>query len=468
MVNPSAAVALLLAALSLLAGCGTSAIAEPTVAAGRSIVPVEQFPPLAFAADSGRLHDSLAALQGIADAHDGVRTVGTAGYEASVDWAADQLRGLGFAVDTPQEPLTTFRELPGSVLQVDGATFRGPDALHALIYSASGDVRGPVAILGASGCDGGDFANVPTGAIVVTTKGGCLRRQQVENAESHRAVALLFVYPDRGPGKILRPTLISPEGIDIPAVAVTAEAGRALTAAAGHEAHIAVRTEREPGTLRNVVATLGTGDRVIMLGGHLDSVVDGPGINDNGSGVAALLEVARGVASIGVPDGTTVRIAFWGGEEFGLLGSGAYVRGLSASERARIVAYLNLDMVGSPNGVTFVYSDPQGPRGSGAMTIDYEVWFAQHGLPTERDALGGSSDHYWFAQNGIPTGGIFSGATEVKTTEEASVEGGTAGAATDACYHLPCDTLDNVDLHRAATAADATLAVALRLASVTH
>jgi Zn-dependent M28 family amino/carboxypeptidase len=205
-----------------------------------------------------------------------------------------------------------------------------------------------------------------------------------------------------------------------------------------------------------------------MLGGHLDSVVDGPGINDNGSGVAALLEVARGVASIGVPDGTTVRIAFWGGEEFGLLGSGAYVRGLSASERARIVAYLNLDMVGSPNGVTFVYSDPQGPRGSGAVTIDYEVWFQQHGLPTERDALGGSSDHYWFAQNGIPTGGIFSGATEVKTVEEASVEGGTAGAATDACYHLPCDTIDNVDLHRAATAADATLAVALRLASVTH
>src|SRR6476620_1119018 len=63
MVNPRAAVALLLAALSLLAGCGTSAIAEPTVTAGRSIVPVEQFPPLDFAADSGRLHDSLAALR---------------------------------------------------------------------------------------------------------------------------------------------------------------------------------------------------------------------------------------------------------------------------------------------------------------------------------------------------------------------------------------------------------------------
>jgi Zn-dependent M28 family amino/carboxypeptidase len=463
--SPRAALALLFVALLALAGCGTATLAEPSVLPGRSIVPVEQFPPLGFAADEGRLHDSLAALQAIADDHDGVRTVGTPGYEASVDWAAGQLRELGFAVDTPEEPITTFRELPGSLLEVGDHTFHGPDELHALIYSAGGDVRGEIAILAASGCEASDFADLPRGAIAVTTKSGCLRRQQVTTAAAAGAAALLFVYPDRDAGQILRPTLISPGGIDIPAVAVTREAGRALAAAAGTEAHLVVATQREPGTLRNVIGQLGDGERVIMLGGHLDSVVDGPGINDNGSGIADLLEIARGVTAIGVPDGASVRIAFWGGEEFGLLGSGAYVHGLSGTERSAILAYLNLDMVGSPNGVTFVYDDPHGPRGSGGITIDYEVWFAQHDLPTEREELGGSSDHYWFAESGIPTGGLFSGATETKTAAQAAAEGGTAGTPTDACYHLPCDTIENVDLHRAAAYADATLAVALRLAA---
>ena len=122
-------------------------------------------------------------------------------------------------------------------------------------------------------------------------------------------------------------------------------------------------------------------------------------------------------------------------------------------------------MVGSPNGVTFVYADGHAPRGSGGITIDYEVWLEGRGLPSARLDLGGASDHRAFAEAGIPTGGIFTGATDVLTPEQAELFGGTAGAPPDSCYHLPCDTVDNVDLERAALHADASLAVALRLAT---
>ncbi len=456
---------LLLVAMLVLSGCGAAGVATPPGSGGRSIEPVEQFPDLAFTVDPSRIERHLDALMAVAIANDGVRTVGTPGYEASVDYAASELRDLGFRVETPEVPFPTFRETPGGRLEIGARTYAAPDDLHALIYSASGDVSAPIHLLDRSGCDRTDFDGFPDGSIAVTSVGGCLRRTQVMNAEAAGAPAIIMVYPNRGPGQILRPTLISPNGIDIPAVSVSDAVGRALDGADGRDVHLVIATERASGTLRNVVAELGSGDRVVMAGGHLDSVVDGPGINDNGSGVSALLEVARGVAEVGVPAGATVRIALWGGEEFGLLGSTAYVGGLDAAARGRIVAYLNLDMVGSPNGITFIYAPDGEPRGSGAITIDYEVWFEDRGLPAEREDLGGSSDHYAFGQAGIPVGGLFSGATEVKTTDQAAEFGGTSGAAMDSCYHLACDITANVDLDGSATMAGATLAVLLRVAA---
>lgn len=71
----------------------------------------------------------------------------------------------------------------------------------------------------------------------------------------------------------------------------------------------------------NVLAELpGTNDdNVVMLGAHLDSVPEGPGINDNGSGSGAVLEVAEAMQN-NKPE-NTVRFAWWGAEEFGLIGS---------------------------------------------------------------------------------------------------------------------------------------------------
>ena len=391
----------------------------------------------------------------VADANDAVRTAGTGGYEASVDLAADALGELGWSVETPEVEFTGFRDLGGR-LEVGDATFVGPDEVRALIYSPGGTVSGPVAILEGSGCDPDDFDGVPAGALAVTTEGGCLRRDQAVNAADAGVGALIVGYPDRGPGEIYRPTLLDPAGIEVPVVSVTGEAVTALREAAGDEATLTIETELPPSTFRNVIAQLGDGPSVLMLGGHLDSVLDGPGLNDNGSGVAALVEIARGMAEAGVPDGWAVRIGLWGAEEFGSIGSRAYVAELDDE----VAAYINLDMAGSVNGATLVYDEAGAAPGSEEISRSFEAWFTERDLEHAPVDIGLSSDHFGFAQAGIPTGGLFAGASESGSASNPSAGG---GEAMDPCYHIGCDTLDNVDLDRVALFADATFAVAYEL-----
>lgn len=408
-----------------------------------------------FTADVARIEETLAALQAIADEHGGVRTAGTDGYEASVEAAATALTGLGWDVGTPEVAFTAFRDL-GARLEVGDAEFIGPDEVRALIYSAGGEVSGMVAVLEGSGCDPDDFAGMPAGALALTTGGGCLRRDQAVNAAAAGAGALIVGYPDRGPGEIFRPTLIDPGGIVIPVVSVTDAAVAALTAADGSTARLSVETEMPETTIRNVIAQLGDGPSVLMLGGHLDSVLDGPGINDNGSGVAALLEIARGLSESGVPEGWTVRIGLWGAEEFGSIGSRAYVDALDGD----VAAYLNLDMTGSVNGATLVYDEAGAAPGSEEITDAFGAWLLERDEPFASVDIGLSSDHFGFAQAGIPTGGLFAGASEAGSASNPSAGG---GEAMDPCYHIACDTIENVDLDRVALFADATYAVAQAL-----
>ena len=412
----------------------------------------------AFAADPARISEHLAALQAIADDHDGTRFSGTPGYDASVDYAAGALRDLGFEVETPEVEFTGFAELPGTTLEVGGESFNGPDELHALIYSASGDVTAPVKLLEGSGCEPEDFDDVEPGTIVLTVGSGCLRRQQAQNAIEAGVAALLVGYPGRGPGEIYRPTLVDPDGIDIPVVSVTDEAIHAIEAVGDEPVRLKVATEREPAVLKNVIAEFGDGPKVVIVGAHLDSVLEGPGINDNGSGVAAVLEIARGVADGGVPDGTMVRIGLWGGEELGLVGSRAYVESLERNP----VAYLNIDMAGSLHGANFVYNEVAFADQSGGITQGYVQWLTERGEVPEPIDLRGASDHGSFQRAGIPTGGMFSGASETGSASNPSASG-EVGTPADACYHLSCDDLDNVDVERVALFADATLAIALAL-----
>jgi Zn-dependent M28 family amino/carboxypeptidase len=201
---------------------------------------------------------------------------------------------------------------------------------------------------------------------------------------------------------------------------------------------------------QNVIAETPGGDpaHVVMVGGHLDSVIDGAGVNDDGSGTMANLEIARELAALR-PQGAPwkVRFAFWTGEEIGLVGSSAFVAALSAGDAARIEAYVNFDMLASPNGVREIY-DPAGSQRPAAGKVIQDLFTQALGaesVSSEAVSLGGSSDHYPFDQAGIPVGGLFSGANEIKTEAEVASFGGTANAAEDACYHLACDTNANID-----------------------
>ncbi|MDQ4092463.1 MAG: M28 family metallopeptidase [Actinomycetota bacterium] len=205
-------------------------------------------------------------------------------------------------------------------------------------------------------------------------------------------------------------------------------------------------------SVRNVIAQTRTGspEQVVMAGAHLDSVPAGPGINDNGSGVAALLEIAERLG--GSPAvSNAVRFAWWGSEETGFDGSTDYVEDLSEDEREWIEFYLNLDMVASPNAGYLVQggegrrSSRSGPAGSAAVARVLADQLAAAGVTAEITGFEGGSDYVPFIEAGIPSAGALTGDSQEKTAEQAARWGGQAGEVFDSCYHTACDRLDNVD-----------------------
>jgi Zn-dependent M28 family amino/carboxypeptidase len=216
-------------------------------------------------------------------------------------------------------------------------------------------------------------------------------------------------------------------------------------------------TFRGIATTSNVFAETpgGNPNNVVMVGAHLDSVNAGPGLQDNGSGSAAILEVAEQMAK--VKPVNRVRFALWGAEESGLVGSRYYVANLPQAERDKIALYLNFDMIGSPNHVFFVYdgddSDvtgaPAGPPGSAEIEKLFERYYGLLGESYKGTDFSGRSDYGPFIAAGvdIPSGGLFTGAEGIKTEAEAAIWGGTAGQQYDPCYHLACDNYDNINLH---------------------
>ncbi|MDI6098965.1 M28 family peptidase [Actinoplanes sp. NEAU-A12] len=205
----------------------------------------------------------------------------------------------------------------------------------------------------------------------------------------------------------------------------------------------------------NLIADLpGRGDpnRVVMLGAHLDSVAEGPGINDNATGSAGILEVALAYAASGANGDKGIRFGWWGAEEDGLIGSKAYVASLSAAERAKVTAYLNFDMIGSPNPGYFVYGDDT--RGT-AIAAALRSGFTAEGVEPESADLKGRSDHASFKAAGIPTGGTATlSLAPTMSPAQAARWDGQAGQPFDPCYHKDCDGAGNVDHDALDTHAD--------------
>jgi Zn-dependent M28 family amino/carboxypeptidase len=243
----------------------------------------------------------------------------------------------------------------------------------------------------------------------------------------------------------------------IPVIAVTEASGDRLRAAPAQTSiklNAGVRVEHT----RNVIAQTKTGSTsdVVMAGAHLDSVAEGPGINDNGSGVAAVLETALQLGTS--PDvKNAVRFGFWGAEELGLLGSNDYVASLNVDELKDIALYLNFDMIASPNPAYFTIdgdqsappdptqAPPRVPEGSAAIERTLVAYLKSVGKSPEDIQFEGRSDFSSFTLAGVAAGGLFSGAEEKMTSEQAERWGGDAGQPFDPNYHKDSDTLANVD-----------------------
>lgn len=470
--RPPAAVAI----LSVLLGT----VLLATAACGPAVPsPAPPDPALVAAAITAEgLTAHLEALGRIARDADGTRGTGTAGDAATVTYVSGVLADAGYTVTEDAFETPVYFDPGGNALAVlgpGGREFEDGRDFRAMLYSAAATVEGPVVAIGwdpeaqaadGPGCAASDYLAVPDGAIVLVRPGECLRRDAVRLAQAAGAAALVTAVPWSGPGEVRQTTLVEPVAISIPALAASGEVGDALAEAAGggDRARIVTTGAVQPRTVRSLFAELpgSDPDAVVMVGAHLDSSMLGPGINDDGSGVATVLELAR--ATAGTRPAATIRFAFWAAEEPGLKGSARYVRGLDATERDRIVAYVNADMLGSSNGIRGVYDEPAAVPGSKAIRDLFAADLDAAGLAWEAVDTGGGSDHRPFDTAGIPTGGLFSGSAGMVTAEQAGRYGTVAGQPPDPCYHLACDDLANVEQARLLELAGSLARVTVRLA----
>jgi aminopeptidase Y len=413
-------------------------------------------------ADEGAFRH-LQALQDIAAASGGNRAAGTVGYDQSAQYVAERLKEAGYAVRFEEFEFPFFEEKSPPVLitsKPDGSQEPTPkDAVRTLASSGSRDVEARLQAVNlqltegspaasVSGCEGKDFDGFERGAVALVRRGTCQFQVKVDNAVAAGAVGVIIMNEGTD-GRTDAFSGVLSNGAAVPVVGVPYEYGRSLAARAGGPVRLAVNAVTGKRSTRNVVADTGRDNKsaLIVVGAHLDSVPEGPGINDNGSGSAAVLEAALRLAQEPAENRGRMRFAFWGAEERGLIGSRHHVGSLSEDERRQIAVYINLDMVGSPNFARFVRRATAEQEGLAAIVRDEIVTeFRAHDLPFEERTGGRSgSDDASFSQKGIPTVGLYTGASGRKPEKEAELFGGAADRAYDPCYHRACDTVDNIN-----------------------
>lgn len=472
----------------LAAGAVVAAMLVPVSAA--SAVDDVNTNKLRKAVTVGNILTHERVLQRIANNNDGTRASGTPGFEASADYVKKQLKKAGYKVSEQKFEFPFYQEVsPATLAQVSPTPT--PYEVATLDYSGSGNVTGALvpttnlvipateAPSSASGCAVADF--VPASAtepeVALIQRGTCAFADKVANAVAAGYDAAV-IFNEGNPGRTELLTAVTlGDPASIPVVGISYDDGVALyQATASGPVTVAVSTDTitEMRTTKNIIADSPKGDRnkTVVVGAHLDSVLAGAGINDNGSGTSVILETAIQMQKLKIKPRQQVRFAFWGAEESGLLGSTHYVDSLSNNKLSKIYANLNFDMVGSPNYVRFVYDgdgsdDPDGlagPPGSAQIESIFENYFAGQGLASSPTSFDGRSDYGPFIAAGIPAGGLFSGAEGIKTEAEAAVYGGTAGAPYDSCYHQTCDDMNNLSTAALFELGDATAHAVMTLA----
>ncbi|TYC14343.1 M20/M25/M40 family metallo-hydrolase [Actinomadura syzygii] len=408
-----------------------------------------------------RAQNHLAALEAAADRGGGSRAPGTRGFELSQAYVRKQLRNAGYEVQEQSfsflftQDLDARYQYPGTGEEVK---------IKTINFTPSTPTEGlegtvvPVPVNGAPGCAPSDYSNLPIkGAIALVRRGGCRFTDKQKIAAGAGASAVLF-YNDQ-PG-LLYASLATPEDGLIPSGAMTAAQGEELARRAGEgtlQIRLFLRQLVENRTTSNLIAETRAGDpsHVLMVGAHLDSVPEGPGINDNGSGAAGTLELALAMARSHNPPSEKVRFAWWSAEEWGQIGSESYLKTIPAEQKAKISGYIDLSKLGSPNYIRG-YLDPTdedhsggpvGAPGSAELQTALKRGLTRSGKPAIPLDLNGSRQADWvsFFDQSIPVAGLFSGSEGDKTAHEADLFGGEPGKPYDPCQHTPCDRTTNIN-----------------------
>ena len=426
--------------------------------------------------DTTGIRRHLKALQLVANANDGNRATSTPGHEASVKYVEGQLAAAGGYYRVSEQPFSAaiFEELapptltsnpshsPAFVANTDFATMDASGSggvTNAPLVSIDFAEPTTTASTSNAGCEAADFPASLAGKVALIQRGTCDFGQKAKNAQDRGAAAVIIFNegtigdPDRN--GLINGT-VEGYGVTIPALEATYPAGRFLNDlyASGQNPTVSLSATTRTRVLetRNVVAETTTGrtDRTVISGAHLDSVPEGPGINDDGSGTATQLEVALQMARLKIQPRNQVRFIWFAGEEQGLFGSTYYADQLTKSQRANTSAMLDFDMLASPNYALQIYDGDgsefgvAGPNGSGIVESVFQRFYDSRGLYTERIAFDGRSDYDEFTKVGIPAGGIAAGAEVHKTPFQQSKWGGVVANGLagqfDPCYHLACDS----------------------------
>jgi Zn-dependent M28 family amino/carboxypeptidase len=382
------------------------------------------------------------------------RIMGGSAHNDTVNWIKKELESTSY-YDVTLQPFSNYAMLEG---KINSFTIGGK-AINSTLFEYSNSTDGlltaPLAIVANLGCEASDYPSSVTGNIALISRGSCDFGLKSALASSAGAAAAIIYnnVPGSVNGGLGTPG--RPEGSYVATVSLTQAEGQAyvsqIQGGANVTASLDVKTVVELITTNNVLATSKCGDKnnQLALGAHTDSVGAGPGINDDGSGTVAILNVAKALAKYNVKNAVT--FGFWSGEESGLLGSTYFVESLTPAESLKIRAYLNFDMIASPNYVHQIYDGDgsayglTGPTGSGDIEAFFEQYFTRVGVPYNATEFNGRSDYGPFLDANIPAGGSTTGADEIKTEKEAAIWGGVAGEILDQNYHQAKDTVDNLN-----------------------
>ncbi|KAI1024660.1 hypothetical protein LB503_007482 [Fusarium chuoi] len=384
------------------------------------------------------LDKTLQALYKIALDNSNNRAFGLPGYKAALDFVLARLGG-GNHFDITVQP---FNHLFSQTRKI---VLTGPDGEHvdavSLQYNHAtplpGGVAAPLALvpiddIRGSGCFGDQWKGIGVqGKIALIKRGKCQFADKLKLAKDNGASAAV-VFNDN-PNQTAGSGSLGAENFGklAPVTVVTYDKGNSwaerLKGGENLEVNLTIDVLTEKRETWLIIADTKAGDSnsVVMLGAHLDSIQEGPGVNDNGSGVAALLSIAESVKKYKNIK-NKLRLAFWGAEESGMIGSTYYDSNLSKDESSKIRFYYNYDIIASPQPYYIVYADSDAHK-SGAKYF-YE-FLTSKGYPAEYMRFGASFDYVGFLELGIPSSGIFTG----------------AGAPQDACYHTPCDDIKNIN-----------------------